>query len=149
MGPGVNKKGGSAEKYFGDAVYLFIQALDVAHHFAEGNADNLVGVQRSHVAPLLRLHHLVAFNAEARGEHAVERGGRAAALHVAELGDARLYPGAAFDLVREDSADATEAVMTVDLLARLAVQEILFRVRVGVFGDDDYGEGAALVATVL
>ena len=42
----------------------------------------------------------------ARREHAVARSGRAAALHVAEHGDAGLEAGALLDLVAEHLADA-------------------------------------------
>ena len=49
--------------------------------------------------------------AEARGQHAVERGRRAAALDVAEHGGARLEAGALLDLALEPLADPAEPLV--------------------------------------
>src|SRR5205085_7856851 len=93
-------------------------------------------------------HKLKGFNAEARGEHAVEGCGRAAALDVAEICVARVNPGLLFDLARKVEAYAAETTAAVNLCLRRVVQKIFFGVRVRVLGDDDDGEGAALSLAV-
>src|ERR671935_2622428 len=132
------------EEDLGDAVDLLVEALDLAHGGVEGDADDLVAAQRDHLPPPRREHQLEGAHPEARGEHAVEGRGGAAALRVAEVGVARLDPRPALDLAREVEADAAEPPAPVDLLLRRLVEEVLFGVRVRVLGDDDDGEGAAL-----
>ena len=58
------------------------------------------------------VHRVDRREAEAGGEHAVVRGGRSAAQHVTEDGDAGLEPGAPLDLLLHHVADATEANVT-------------------------------------
>src|ERR1043165_5923452 len=136
------------EEDFGDVINLFVEALDLAHGVVEGNADDLVAAQRDHLPPLFGEHHLEGAHAEARGEHAVEGRGRAAALRVAEVGVARVNPRAPLDLQREVEADAAEPTLTVNLLLRRVVEEVFFGMRVRVLRDDDDGEGAAALLGV-
>ena len=67
-----------------------------------------VAVQRGHPAEAALVDELGRLQPVARREHAVARGRRAAALDVAEHGDARLEPGPRLDLLRERVADAAE-----------------------------------------
>src|SRR5688500_15075105 len=105
-----------AEEDLGDLVNLFVEALDAADGVVERDGDDLVGAQRRHLTPLPLQNHLDGLDAEARGQHAVEGRGRAAALDVAEVGVARLYPGPVLYLLREVEADAAEPALAVDLL---------------------------------
>ena len=75
---------------------------------------------------------------EARREHAIARRGGAAALHVAEHGDARLETGALLDLASEHIADAALGEDRVAELIRLAgVGE---PGQLAALADDDDGE---------
>ncbi len=64
----------------------------------------------------LLVHEVDRGHAEAGGEHAVEGGGGAPALDVAERGVAGLDAGAVLDLVRDALADAAQARAAVGLV---------------------------------
>src|SRR5262249_57733994 len=71
----------------------------------ERHRDDVVAVQRGHLAPLARLDQVGRLEAEAQAEDAVARSRRPAALDVAEHGRARLRAGARLDLPRDGLAD--------------------------------------------
>src|SRR5256714_11659066 len=137
-----------SEEDFGDVVNLLVERLDSADGVVERDADHSAPAQGDHLAPLFFEDEFEGLDAEARGEHAVEGRGRAAALAVAEVCVAIVYAGLTLDLGREVEAYAAEPTAAVNLLLRRVVQEILVGVRVRVLRDDDDGEGAALPLAV-
>ena len=137
-----------SEEDFGDVVNLFVERLDFAYGVVERDADHTASAQGDHLAPMLFEYEFEGLDAEARGEHAVERSGRAAALDVAEVRVARVNSGLIFDLAREVEAYAAETTAAVNLCLRRVVQKIFVGVRVRVLRDDDDGEGAALALAV-
>src|ERR1043165_7026391 len=112
------------EEDFGDVINLFVEELDLAHGVVEGDADDLVAAQRDHLPPLFRAHHLEGAHPEARGEHAVEGLGRAAALRVAGVGGARVNRRAQLKPKREVEAEAAEPTLAVNLLLRRVVEKV-------------------------
>src|SRR5262249_34898029 len=72
----------------------------------------LVPAQRHHLAEATVPYEVRGGEAEAGREHAVARGRRPAALHVAEDGHSRLEARPVFDLPGELLADAAEADVT-------------------------------------
>ena len=83
-------------------------------------------------------------DAEAGPQHAVEGGGRAAALDVPEHGDARLVAGLCLDEVRELQPDAAQAHVA-EFVQLLGGGRFL-GAELGAFGDDDDGEVLVLCA---
>src|SRR5581483_9181022 len=75
---------------------------------------DLVVLIRDHVAEFPLADHLDGVDAKPRAEDAVERGGCAAALQMAEHAGARFLAGARGNFACDDFADATELVFAVD-----------------------------------
>src|SRR5581483_12311548 len=71
-----------SEEDLGDAVERVVHGLQLRGRFGERNADDLVAAERGHPSPFLLRHHVRRMDAEARAQHPVERGRRAAALDV-------------------------------------------------------------------
>ena len=78
----------------------------------QGYEHYLVAAQRDHLSEVAVVDGVDRSQAEARGEHAIERGWRAAALDVTEHGGAGLKAGASLDLTLELVSDATEPRVT-------------------------------------
>src|SRR6185437_4642139 len=84
-------------------------------------------------------------NAEGRGDHAVAPGRLAAALHMAQHGDARIGARQVGERIAQRVADAAIG----DAAARLLALHALALGVLDRFGDDDEGEVAALPAHLL
>ena len=82
----------------------------------ERDALDVGATQGDHRAEVALVHRLDRVQAEPRGEPAVERRRRAAALDVAEHDGAGLLARTLLDLRREPVADATEAYVTEGVL---------------------------------
>src|SRR5690606_38479942 len=86
----------AGEEVLGDAVVQGgIHQLQLADGLGKGDADDVTTAQRDHLSERPVVDGVDRRDAEAGGEHAVERRRCAAALHVTEDRHARLEPGAA------------------------------------------------------
>src|SRR5215213_8420552 len=140
----------SAEERSRDVVPLGRHRLQLRRRLRERHVDDLVAVERRHAPEAALVDEVGGFEPVARREHAVARGGGAAALDVAKNGDARLEPRSLLDLVCEGVADAPQAdvaelVAGSGLGAYGATLPALVRQLVAFADDDDRKELAAPV----
>ena len=99
-----------------------------------------VALQHDQLAELALVGQVDGRNAVARGQHAVEGCGCAAALRVAQVDRAGLEAGALFDLLGQRLPDAAESRVSERVLL-LAHGQLAFDVRqLRALGDDDDGE---------
>src|SRR5581483_11212785 len=96
------------------------------------HGDDLVAAQRHHAAELAFVHHVNGADAVARGQHAVEGAGRAAALDVPQHHGAALESGAALQLPGQHNADAAQPDVA-ELVAAQVLDDgsAVFHVHVG------------------
>src|SRR3974390_1984322 len=87
-----------------------------------GQRDELNGgaMARHHLPPAAMVQRVHGVQTEPRGEHPIERRRAPAALHVAQDGDAGLFPGSLSDLRLEQCPDAGEA----DVAERVHLAEV-------------------------
>ena len=102
-----------------------------------GSRSIFVPAQRHHRAEVAVGDGVDRLQAEAGGEPAVERRGRAAALDVAEHDGARLLAGALLDLAGEPVADAAEADVAEGVLLAGDQRHLAAVARDRALGDDD------------
>src|SRR5215467_794245 len=100
---------------FEDAVggieHLFVDLAIGAGGFGKRNRYDPVAAQRGHLAELAMVDHVNGAEAVAGGEYAIERGGRAPALHVTKNYGTGFKAGAVLDLLRQGIADSAQAGM--------------------------------------
>src|SRR5207248_4214973 len=127
-----------AEERARDVVPLAGHDLQLRGRLDERHRDHVVSSQRGHLSELAAEREVRSFETEPRGEDAISRRGRTAALHVAEHRDARLEAGALLDLSPER---VTDAALRQDHVPELV---LLPRVResgqLAALADDDDGE---------
>src|SRR5436309_12690534 len=102
-------QGVSAKENFRVRELLEVHLLRPRGGLAQRNGVDARAVQRHHVAEAALAHEVQGADAEAGADDAVERGGGAAALDVAQHRDPRLDPEALGDLLRDPEADAGAA----------------------------------------
>src|SRR5690242_7967682 len=96
----------SSEEHAGGFEELGVDGLELADRVVDRDPLDALTAERDHGAEVAVVHRVDGGDAEAGGEDAVVRGGRAAAQDVAEDGDAGLEAGATLDLLLHDVADA-------------------------------------------
>src|ERR1700761_4708538 len=101
----------SAEQHAVALVFLPRDPTHLGDRVGDGDEPDLGTDQRGHLAPLPGVRGLDRRQPQAGGQDAVKRGGRAAALDVAEHRGPRLKPGALLYLALQDLADAAQAGM--------------------------------------
>ena len=100
--------GASTEEGFRHVVHLRGDGASLGG-FGQGDGDDLIGAQGDAGSESPGEDEIDGGDAEARAENAVESGGGAAALDVAEDGDARVVAGSLLDLAGENLPDAADA----------------------------------------
>ena len=109
--------------------------------FLDGHGIHVIGLVADHLAEFAFLGEFHGHDAEAHAEDPVDRGGRAAALEVAERAGAGFLAGGFLEFRGDPLADAAEA----DFAAAVRVDGDDLAVRhVGTFGDDDQRAVVAL-----
>src|SRR5690554_5285785 len=142
--PGCGRYAGSAEEHRRFLVAILGHGVEPAHRLRDRHGRDVRAAEGDHLAPLALAGEVEHGHTETGREHAVEAGGGAAALDVAQRRGARLDARRLLDGGRECLADTAEAGSAEGVKTALGVR-VIHPVEHEALRDDDEGGATAVV----